>query len=63
MLITNQWGYPQEVADNGGLTCPSCNGPAAENRGQGIICDACDNAAALHFAHDYDTIDGHPVGI
>lgn len=37
--ITNEYGFPQYVDEEGNPTCPSCRCLVMKNRGAGCICD------------------------
>ena len=52
--ITNEYGFPQYVDDEGNPTCPSCRCLVMKNRGAGCICDTCAHEAHMEMSADYD---------
>ena len=52
--ITNEFGFPQYVDDEGHPTCPQCHCLVMPNRGQGTACDKCQHEFLIECEHDYD---------
>lgn len=55
----NQYGFPQTFQRSGDDTadipvCAQCHACVMPNRGQGMICDACDHAFTIECQHDGD---------
>lgn len=53
----NKYGFPDMLEitadEHPHEVCPQCKSCVMPNRGNGMLCDACDHEFTLHCEHDY----------